>query len=256
MAGIAEWARQRPWGVRVEWGSAGAMALGSECACVVVVDVLSFTTSVSVAVEAGTRVLPYPSRDGTAAAFAARHGAELAVGRRAVSERQPWSLSPAALRRAPVAERLVLPSPNGSTISAAVSGVPVVAACLRNAGAVADWIAGRGWGNARQPVAVIAAGEHWPGHDGLRPAVEDWLGAGAVAAALARNGAGPLSPEAHAAAAAHEAITDVAALIRDCASGRELTEGGFAQDVAVATELDRSPVVPVLTDGSFVDAAR
>ncbi|MET9026475.1 2-phosphosulfolactate phosphatase [Nocardia sp. NPDC004168] len=256
MAEIAEWARQQPWGVRLEWGLTGALALGPGSACVVVVDVLSFTTSVSVAVEAGTRVLPYPWRDGGAAEFAARHGAELAVGRRAVSERQPWSLSPAALRCAPVAERLVLPSPNGSAISAAVSGVPVVAACLRNASAVARWIAGRGWGSARQPVAVIAAGEHWPGRDGLRPAVEDWLGAGAVAAALARSAVGPLSPEAHAAAVAYGGIADVAALIRDCASGRELAEGGFAQDVAAATELDSSGVVPVLTDGAFVDAAR
>ncbi|MBF6465929.1 2-phosphosulfolactate phosphatase [Nocardia beijingensis] len=256
MAEIAEWARQQAWGVRLEWGSAGAIALGPGSACVVVVDVLSFTTSVSVAVEAGTRVLPYPWRDGGAAEFAARQGAALAVGRRAVSERQPWSLSPAALRRAPVAERLVLPSPNGSAISAAVGGVPVIAACLRNASAVAGWIAGRGWGSAQQPVAVIAAGEQWPGRADLRPAVEDWLGAGAVAAALARLGAGPLSPEAHAAAVAHEGIADVAALIRDCSSGRELAGGGFAQDVAVATEIERSQVVPVLTDGAFADASR
>ncbi|WP_174371890.1 2-phosphosulfolactate phosphatase [Nocardia exalbida] len=255
MPQIAEWARQRSWGVRLEWGSAGAMALGPGSACVVVVDVLSFTTSVSVAVEAGTQVLPYPWRDDAAAEFAARQGAALAVGRRAVSEQQPWSLSPAALRRAPVAGRLVLPSPNGSAIAAAVRGVPVVAACLRNAGAVARWIAGQGWGTAREPVAVIAAGEQWPGAQ-LRLAVEDWLGAGAVAAALARNGAGPLSAEAHAAAVTYDAIADVVALIRDCASGRELTEGGFAQDVAVATELDCSAVVPVSTGGAFVDAAR
>jgi 2-phosphosulfolactate phosphatase len=226
MPQIAEWARQRPWGVRLEWGSAGAMALGPGSACVVVVDVLSFTTSVSVAVEAGTHVLPYPWRDDAAAEFAARQGAALAVGRRAVSEQQPWSLSPAALRRAPVAERLVLPSPNGSAIAAAVRGVPVVAACLRNAGAVARWIAGQGWGTGREPVAVIAAGEQWPGGVELRPAV------------------------------AYDAIADVAGLIRDCASGRELTEGGFAQDVAVATELDSSAVVPVSTGGAFVDAAR
>ncbi|MBF6338620.1 2-phosphosulfolactate phosphatase [Nocardia abscessus] len=252
---IAEWARQRPWGVGLEWGSAGAMALGPGSACVVVVDVLSFTTSVSVAVEAGTRVLPYPWRDGGAAQFAARRDAALAVGRRDVSERQPWSLSPAALRAAPVAARLVLPSPNGSAIAAAVSGVPVVAACLRNASAVARWIVEQGWGTVQRPVAVIAAGEHWPGRDVLRPAVEDWLGAGAVAAALAREGAGPLSPEAGAAATTWEGITDVAALIRECASGRELADGGFAQDVAVATELDVSSVVPVLTEGAFADAA-
>jgi hypothetical protein len=37
-----------------------------------------------------------------------------------------------ALRGAPAPRRLVLPSPNGSAIVAAVSGLPVFAACLRN----------------------------------------------------------------------------------------------------------------------------
>ncbi|MET7771155.1 2-phosphosulfolactate phosphatase [Nocardia sp. NPDC005366] len=154
---IPDWSTQRPWGVRIDWGAAGARALGPDSAVVVVVDVLSFTTSVSVAVDAGTRVLPYRWRDRTAEEYAAANHAELAVGRRAVSARQPWSLSPAALRRAPAPERLVLPSPNGSAISAAVSGIPVVAACLRNASAVARWISAQGWGTEQAPVSVIAA---------------------------------------------------------------------------------------------------
>ncbi|MFE7855456.1 hypothetical protein [Streptomyces sp. NPDC057403] len=54
------------------------------------VDVLSFTTSVTVAVEAGTRVFPYAWRDETAAAFARDKGAALAVGRRAVTPATPW----------------------------------------------------------------------------------------------------------------------------------------------------------------------
>ncbi|MGQ4599731.1 2-phosphosulfolactate phosphatase [Nocardia sp. R6R-6] len=251
---VADWARQESWGVRLEWGLAGARALGPGSACVVVVDVLSFTTSVSVAVERGTRVLPYPWRDGGAAEFAAQRGAVVAVGRRSVSEQQPWSLSPAGLRRAPAAERLVLPSPNGSAISAAVDGVPVIAGCLRNATAVAGWIVRQGWGTVRQPVSVVAAGEHWPGEDLLRPAIEDWVGAGAIVAALARSGAGPLSPEAAAAMAGSVGITDIPTLIADCASGRELADSGFAGDVAVATELDVSAVVPVLTNGAFDDA--
>src|SRR3712207_7664615 len=37
----------------------------------------------------------------------------LAVDRREVTDERPWSLSPAALRAAPAAARLVLPSPNG-----------------------------------------------------------------------------------------------------------------------------------------------
>ncbi|MFD6156155.1 2-phosphosulfolactate phosphatase [Nocardia sp. NPDC060256] len=255
MPTIPEWSKQLPWGVRVDWGLAGARALGPDSAAIVVIDVLSFTTSVSVALDAGTRVFPYPSRDETAAEFAVSHDAQLAVGRKSASEQQPWSLSPAALRRAPAPARLVLPSPNGSAISAAVSGVPVIAGCLRNASAVARWIVEQGWGTADQPISVIAAGEHWPGQDVLRPAIEDWFGAAAIISALAENGAGPLSPEASAAKATYDATADIPSLITQCASGRELASIGFADDVAVAIEIDASKVVPVLVDGAFTDAA-
>ncbi|AYF79439.1 hypothetical protein D7D52_27565 [Nocardia yunnanensis] len=254
MTAQPEWARQRGFGVRFEWGLAGALALGSECAAIVVIDVLSFTTAVSVAVEAGTRVFPYAFRDETAADFARAHDARLAVGRTAVSAEQPWSLSPASLRRAPAPQRLVLPSPNGSAISAAVAGVPVVAASLRNATAVGRWIVKQGWGTAERPVGVVAAGEHWPKRDTLRPAIEDLLGAGAVIEAVASHGWAPLSPEARCARATYLSEPDVPALITDSASGRELTALGFTDDVTIAAEIDSSTVVPVLIDGLFTDA--
>lgn len=244
---MSGWWTQAGHGVRFEWGPAGAARL--DVACLVVVDVLSFTTSVTVAVEAGSHVFPHRWRDETAVAFAESVGARLAVGRSAVSETAPWSLSPAALRRAPVAPRLVLPSPNGSTIAVTAGADTVVAAALRNATAVGRWLTANGYGTPERPVGVIASGERWP--DGsLRPALEDLLGAGAVIAAMA----GSRSPEAAAAAGVH-ASTDVAAAVTACASGRELVDSGFAEDVAIATELDASTVVPVLTGGAFVPAA-
>lgn len=94
-------------------GAAGAQRLAAGVACLVVVDVLSFTTSVSVAVEAGTRVHPYAWRDESASAFARSNAAELAVGRRAVTPDAPWSLSPAALRRAPFTPGSYCPRPTG-----------------------------------------------------------------------------------------------------------------------------------------------
>ncbi|MFK4687801.1 2-phosphosulfolactate phosphatase [Streptomyces pristinaespiralis] len=248
-----DWFTQAGHGVRFEWGPVGASLLAEEVACLVVVDVLSFTTSVTVAVESGTRVFPHRWRDETAAVFADHVGAALAVGRSAATEASPWSLSPAALRRARATPRLVLPSPNGSTIAAAAEGSTVVAGCLRNATAVGRWVAGQGYGTVERPVVVIASGEHWP--DGsLRPALEDLLGAGAVIAALRRYGRDRLAPEATAAAAAYEGVGDVAATVTNCASGRELVNAGYADDVAVATEPDACEVVPVLVDGAFADA--
>ncbi|MEQ7008264.1 2-phosphosulfolactate phosphatase [Actinopolymorpha sp. B17G11] len=251
----APWYAQSPYGIRFEWGPAGAERIRQGCACVVVVDVLSFTTAVTVVVEAGTRVFPYAWRDETAATFAKDKGARLAVGRKAVSEESPWSLSPAALRRAPTADRLVLPSPNGSSISAAAAsaGATVVAGSLRNARATGRWLSANGFGSPERPVAVIASGERWS--DGsLRPALEDLLGAGAVIAALADAGREGLSPEAFNAHASFRTTADVTSAVADCASGRELIAYGFAEDVAVATEVDGSGTVPVLTDEGFVAA--
>lgn len=244
----SDW-RQETHLVRCEWGPVGAARVAGDGA-VVVVDVLSFSTSVSVLVERDTAVVPAPWRDDRAASLARDHDAEIAVGRREVTEASPWSLSPAALRRAPATPRLVLPSPNGSAIAAASTGV-VVAACLRNATAVGRWLGEQGYGVDRA-VSVIPAGERWP--DGsLRPALEDLLGAGAVIAALASVS---LSPEAVAARALHATMTpaSIADAVRTCASGLELVGGGFGEDLDIALELDQSGVVPVLVDGIFRQA--
>lgn len=249
--GIVDCYSQNSYGVRQDWGPVGAAAVGAGCACLVVVDVLSFSTAVSVLVERGTRVYPYRWRDEAAAEFARRNEAALAVGRGAVTAAAPWSLSPAVLRAAPFTPRLVLPSPNGSAIAAATGGtVPVLAGCLRNATAVGTWLAGRGWGTSEQPVAVIAAGERWP--DGsLRPALEDLLGAGAVISALRQRRRVPLSPEAEMAALAFETNADIEAAVRGSASGRELIEMGFGGDVDVALERDSARAVPLSANGVF-----
>ncbi|RSS59408.1 2-phosphosulfolactate phosphatase [Streptomyces sp. WAC01280] len=237
------------------WGPVEARALAPAAACVVVVDVLSFTTAVGIAVEGGAAVHPYRWRDATAVAYAREKDAALAVGRSEATEAHPWTLSPAALRAAPMPPRLVLPSPNGSTIAAeaAERGATVIAASLRNATAVARLLTDRGYGSADRPIAVIASGERWP--DGsLRPALEDLLGAGAVLAALARTGTGTPTPEATAAATLWAATEDPVAALHGCDSGRELYEYGFPQDVAVAAEIDGSTAVPVLVDGAFQEA--
>jgi 2-phosphosulfolactate phosphatase len=241
--------------VRFEWGVTGAAELARDCAALVLVDVLSFSTAVCVAVERGIRVHPFPWGE-QARAYAERVGAVVAVGRGAVSARQPYSLSPAALANAPVVPDLVLPSPNGSAISAAAAstGLPVVAACLRNASAVGRWLRSQSFGTLDAPVGVVAAGERWPdGH--LRPCVEDLLGAAAVIDTLADIDT-LLSVEAAVALAALAGVPDVAAAVRGSESGRELLARDFAGDVELAVDRDCSAVVPTLTAGAFAPAVQ
>lgn len=51
-----DWVVQSGAGIRVEWGQVGARALGPHSAALLAVDVLLFTTTVSVAVDVGTAV--------------------------------------------------------------------------------------------------------------------------------------------------------------------------------------------------------
>ncbi|MDT0166324.1 2-phosphosulfolactate phosphatase [Actinotalea sp. AC32] len=241
---------QSGFDVRLDWGLRGAECVAPGADRAVVVDVLSFTTTLSVAADRGIAVLPYPWRDAGAAELARDADAALAVPR-SRSGLGDVSLSPGSVRRVRDVERLVLPSPNGSTLAhrlAAEAGA-VVGACLRNADAV-----GRALAAAGGTVALVAAGERWP--DGsLRPAVEDLWGVGAVADVLAREGRA-LSPEAQAAVDAYRGVRgeELDALLA-CASGRELAAGGWEEDVRIAAEVGSSATVPVLVGGRFVDRA-
>ncbi len=229
-----------------EWGLAGVAALHPHVGALVIVDVLSFSTAVDIAVSRGASIHPYPFDDPRGAeAAAARSGAVLASRR---SANAGFSLSPASLLAIPPGTALMLPSPNGSRLSFAASHAPgrvaVLAGSLRNAAAVARAALLLAEGRA---VGVIAAGERWP--DGsLRPAIEDWLGAGAI---LDRLGS-TCSAEAEVARDAYRAAGDgVARLIRLSVSGRELVDRGFAGDVDLAVEEDVSATAPVLRDGVY-----
>lgn len=224
--------RQDGWDLQFEWGPDGLAAVGPGAKAVVVVDVLRFTTAVSVAVGRGAIVLPYPWR-----------------------EDGGWSLSPTDLARIAEGTRLVLPSPNGSALAfgarEAVPDATVLAGCLRNAAAVATVAA-----EQDGPLAVVAAGECWQGSSRpLRPAVEDLLGAGAVLRALVDVGgrpAGGASPEARAAIAAFDAARDdLGGWLADSASGRELVGIGFGDDVEAAARFDAEDAAAVLAGPAF-----
>lgn len=241
--------------IDVGWGAGGLSDLASRSDVVVVVDVLRFTTAVDVAVGRGAMVYPYRWHDGSEAAYAAEVGAELAVKGFDVDAEHPWSLSPVGLSQIPVGTRLVLPSPNGAALAFAAreaSVSMVVAGCLRNAPAVGTWVADRA-----ERVGVVAAGERWNGPTGaLRPALEDWLGAGAIVAAADPTGAWS-TPDALAASASFRAATDrLAWSLAECPSGRELRGHGWDDEVAVAADHGASTCVPVLDGACFIDGSK
>lgn len=226
--------------VDCEWGVHGAGTAARDVDAVVVVDVLSFSTAVDIAVSRGVTVYPYPRRDKNLAEFARSIGAEVAGSRGECR----YSLSPACYVDAEAGASVVLPSINGGAISAALGSVTVFTGCLRNASAVA-----RAAGRADR-VLVIPAGEQWP--DGsLRPAIEDWLGAGCI---IDRLG-GFLSAEARVAQRGFRAAQGgLVGLLRDSVSGRELADMGFSSDVALAAEFDVSDCAPLLREGAYVRA--
>jgi 2-phosphosulfolactate phosphatase len=248
---------QSRWEVRFDWGTDGLGHVAADADAVVVVDVLRFTTAVSVAVGREGLVLPYMWDTGDAArAYADRYDAELAGKGRDGG----WSLSPTDLAKLPMGSRLVLPSPNGSALAFGALdqalGVTVLAGCLRNAAAVAAVAGSAGAG----PVAVVAAGERWGGNLGaLRPSVEDLLGAGAVIdglVAVAGRPADGLSPEAQAARAAFLAARDdLPGWLAGSASGRELAAWGWDDDVDAAAVLDAEDVAPVIEGPAFQGVA-
>ena len=240
---VAAHLSQGEFEVRCEWGLHGVETLAPLSDVAVIVDVLSFTTCVDIATANGAAVFPYRFRDDSAGDYARARNALLAGPRGAADG--TYSLSPAGLLALPAGVRLVLPSPNGSTLSLATGATPTLAGCLRNSRAVAARA-----GRIGRRVAVIPCGERWP-DDSLRPAVEDQLGAGAIISHLA----GSKSPEAHAAQALFESCrTDLARIVAQCASGQELIRRGFRADIEHAARLDCSDSAPLLRGEYFVDA--
>ena len=232
---------QYEFDIRCEWGEVGLRHILTDSDAAVIVDVLSFSTCVDIAVSNGAMVYPYRWRDDSAVAYAQSLGALLAAGRRQATA--GYSLSPASLLRIPSGTRLVLPSPNGATLSVATGGLPAFAGCLCNARAVARVLQHLG-----RRISVVPAGERW--HDAsLRPALEDLVGAGAII----RHLPGARSPE----AAMAEAVflhfaPHLSACLQQCSSGQELIGRGFARDVELAAALDQSTCVPILHGGAYV----
>ena len=214
--------------VRCEWGVEGLARIGEGAPdIVVVVDVLRFSTTVTDAVARGETV----SLDSAA------H----------------------AISQFPSSSRLPSLSRNGAALADAASALRpaplVLLGCLRNASAVARAVlVEQERRDARTSVAVIAAGELPPtgGAGGLRFAVEDLLGAGAIIDALAELGLDHSSPEAAAACETFRGLRRATRhLLAASGSGQELLDRDARAEVLNAAEVDASDAVPVLRGGIF-----
>ena len=229
---------QSEYNIRCEWGEKGVSLLAPVSDVIIIVDVLSFSTSVEIAANQGALVYPYRWKDETANEFAASVEAEVADE----NNENGYCLSPASLQALPFGIRLVLPSPNGASLSLSTGSTRTIAGCLRNCKAVAESAMTKG-----ANVSVIPAGERW--EDGtLRPCIEDLIGAGAIITYLR----GRLSPEAGVARAAFEAASpNLSEHIAQCSSGKEKANRGEVGDLILASELNASVCVPILIEGAY-----
>ena len=246
--------------VHVEWGAVGARLAADRGDLVVVVDVLSFSTSVTLAVGHGATALSYSTAEIEAAggrdALCAAVRAEIVAKDRAASDAR-FSLSPTSLATIAPGDRLIFTSLNGAACTSAAGASPrVLIGGLSNRAAVASLVAEFLAEGLARRCTIIAAAEHWSSsagsERGIRPGVEDWLGAGAIARVLANRNLS-LSLEARLAAAAFDVVAaDPRAALESCISGRELIAKGFGDDVELAAEIDSIDVVPAWDTGLAV----
>lgn len=150
---------QSPYDVRCEWGPRGLAALAAGSDVIIIVDTISFSTCVDIAVARGGIVYPCCRGDQTAAELAEALGATL-VG----MEGSPITFSASSMLGVRPGMRLVLPSPNGGALASA-AGPPPPEQAIAPAPAEAEEIAtptarrwGRGLFTRRADAAEAPAG--------------------------------------------------------------------------------------------------
>lgn len=233
---------QSEFEIRCEWGLHGVRTLAPISDVIIIVDILSFTTCVDIATENGAIIYPYRFADDSAIEYAKSKGAMLASSR--IQSSSQFSLSPTSLLNITPGTRLVLPSPNGATLTLSTGKTTTLAGCFRNCQAVAEYANRLG-----RNIAVIPSGERWEDAS-LRSAIEDFIGAGAIISFLK----GVKSPEAQAAQTVFESIkTDLAQVIFNCSSGKELIEGSFQSDVEHAIQFNCSKSVPLFRNEAYTN---
>lgn len=251
---------QEPYDCRVEWGLRGAREAAKRGDITIIVDVLSFSSTVVTALHHGAVVYPCAPPLSQAQAYADKMGGKLAISRAEAARVGGYSLSPLSYRSTDAGQRIVLCSLNGAACTVAAAASPaLLIGCLLNAAAVAQAADRLRQRYPAASVTIVPCGEQWEnsreGDNTLRPGIEDYIGAGAILTRLH----GSRSPEAMLCAAAYESAVSTASLDRllwECGSGRELRMHGYEEDVRHSSHLDKYDIVPLLVDGRFVNASK
>lgn len=245
----------------LDWGLAGVTTAAKRGDGVVIVDTLSFSTTVATALSRGMRILPCSSPAEIEAAQALFPEAEVAVPRNDVPARGRLSLSPVSFLADdldPVPSTVIVWSPNGATCCRAArehGATEVLIGTIINAAAIGRALSA----GTDSDITVVACGErrHHAFEDphGFRVALEDELGAGAVIASLDESFV--LSVEAHVALDRFvDSRSELDHLLQECESGRELLDRRFESDVFHAGRHNTYDVVPRLaSDGRIVNGA-
>jgi 2-phosphosulfolactate phosphatase len=234
---------QSPYVCRVEWGLRGAREAAERGDITVIVDVLSFSSTVVTAFHFAPWIFLH-RRPGTTSGT--------------VCEKTKSRPRRGPKRGRRTGRPLLIPRfPERSGVfRGRRKGVRPVGRSLLNVSAVDD-AAERIHARTGADITVVPCGEQWAdareGENRLRPGIEDDLGAGAILSRLRRS----LSPEARVFMGAFRSVRNsLAELIWDCAGGRELRLRGFAEDVRFCARMDAFGEVPLLQGDRFVDVSR
>lgn len=237
-------------------GQRGAREAAERGDITIIVDVLSFSSTVTTAAAYGAVIYPHsPPADSKAERYAAEVGAVLALGRAEAARSGGRSLSPLSFTSEDKGRGYVICSLNGAACTWVASQVPaLLIGCFLNVTAAVK-TANQLKRQTGTNITVIACGERWADsleqENNIRPGIEDYLGAGAILSGLG----GSKSPEAQVCIGAYEAARPkLAELIWECGSGRELRERGFEEDVRFSIQMDKFSTVPVLNGRYFVNA--
>lgn len=250
-----------PWPdtqLHLDWGLAAARLAVERGDAVVIVDALTFSTTVIMATALGAEVLALPRAvlEGEAdhTVIEARYDARLLANDAEDRQLPGVLLDLAALRPG---DRIVVPSQNGATLCAAVEQAPATAiGSFRNRAAAAHWCAKTLAAGTARRVTLIAAGSAWAQMTpltALRPCIEDGLAAGAIASSANDLGL-QLSAEAAAMAAQFETGMRQDALdswLHRSVTGRWLHNRHTSADIDDACRIDHDTAVPTRCPDRF-----